>query len=516
MRKLKNILLILFAFFCCATKTYCMTAWINDLKTLFLSNNATIYAINIRTFNAKDTNKNGIIEESLGEERGTFLNAIDRLDELAAFGINTVQLLPVTSTGKTKALGTAGSLYSTSSFNEINPQFKAPNSKLTVEDEMRKFVDECHKRGLRVIVDLPCCGSYDLYLKNPELFKKDTDQNPIIPADWTDVRLLDAGTNNQINMDVYNLYAGFIDLMISLDVDGIKASVASIKPYSFWKRLIDSTKVRNPQFLFLAEASPSWKKSPSEYAEFTPCEKLLDAGFDGYYGNYSELKNWKTSNDLISEVKSNIELAKKYSGTKRVIGDFATHDQISPILVNGPQFSEMIIWLNTTLPVNSYYVDGFPTGDDYIYPWANKKSPESFTDDEYYFVHRGQLDIFNFSRKPEGKYYNILQNFIIANKFKVIVKDILSNGNFVPLKTSSQSAFAYARSYKNESIIVMGNLDFKKLQNVVINVPKISNDLSSLPIKISNTPPMISKGKINTTLAPGEVQILYFKSLELK
>lgn len=488
-----------------------MTAWSNDLKTLFLSNNAIIYAINIRTFNAKDTNKDGIIDESAGEERGNFLNAIDRLDELAALGVNTVNLLPVTPVGKIKALGTAGSLYATASFNEINPQLKAPNSNLTVMDEMREFVDECHKRHIRVIVDLPCCGAYDLFLQRPELFKKDKNNNPIVPSDWTDVRLLDAGTEEQINTDVYNEYSDFIKMMVDLDVDGIKANVPSLKPASFWKNLIDQTKLRNPEFLFLAEVTPV-NTVPAEYQP-TSFDKLMEAGFDGYYGGYSELKNWKTAGELISHIKSDIDLKKKHLNKKGVLGDFATQDQISPILVNGPAFSKMIIWLNATLPINAYYVDGFSTGDDYMYPLSNKKATKTFTDDEYYFMHRGQLDIFNFSRKPQGTDFDIVNEFLMANRFKFKARNLITNGSFTSLKTSSPSVFAYSRSLDKETIIVIGNLNFKTTQNVTISASKINDKLTSVPIKINNIP-TVSHGKISTTLAPGEVQVIYFTAEE--
>lgn len=515
MKKFQNIFLVIFISLMFSLKAFSATAWINDLRALFLSNNAIIYAINIRTFNAKDINNDGIIDEKAGESRGNFLNAIDRLDELASYGVNTVNLLPVTSTGKIKALGTAGSLYSISSFNTINPQLKNSGSNLSAYDQMREFVDECHKRNIRVIVDLPCCGAYDLYLKKPELFVKDANKTPVIPADWTDVRLLDAGNDLQINKDVYNLYSDFINLMTNLGVDGIKANIPNIKPYSFWKQLIDDTRLRNPQFLFLAEASPIWEKSPSEHTEFISCKKLLDAGFDGYYGNYMNLKNWKTSKSLISNVKTDIEFNKKYAGEKSVLGNFATHDQISPILVNGPQFNKMIIWLSATLPLNSYYIDGFNTGDNYIYFWANKKASETFTDDEYYFVHRGQLDIFNFSKKPGGNHYDILQDFIIANKFKNMAKDVLGNGNFVSLKTSCPSVFAYSRNNNNKSVIVIGNLDFKNTQKAIIRVPKINDNLISVPIKISNIPTILNR-KISTTLSPGEVQVLYFSSFNTK
>lgn len=515
MKKIIKKLLILFAALLFSTKVFCATAWINDLRTVYLSNSAIIYAINIRTYNAKDKNNNGIIEEELGEEKGTFLNAIERLDELTALGVNTVNLLPITPVGKIKAIGTAGSLYAASSFNEINPQLKSPNSALSINDEMKQFIDECHRRNIRVIVDLPCCGAYDMYLKNPDLFKKDSNNNPIVPADWTDVRLLDAGTDAQINMDVYNLYSDFINLMLNMDVDGIKANVPSTKPYSFWKKLIDDTRVRNPQFLFLAEASPHWSTSPSEYSVNTPCAKLLEAGFDGYYSNYSDLKNWKTSKDLISNIKTNIELNKKYGGNKRAIGNFATHDQISPILVNGPQYNKMMIWLSATLPLNSYFVDGFPTGDDYIYPLANKKAAKTYTDDEYYFVHRGQLDIFNFSRRPFGRYYDILQDYIMANKFKIHLNNIISNGDFIPLRTSSSTVFAYSRGNNKNFIVVIGNLDFKTMQKVTIWAPQVNPDLTSVPLKLTNIP-TISKGKISSVLTPGEVQVIYYSSLELK
>lgn len=515
MKNFRNALLIVFMIASCSTKAFSDSTWINDSRSLFSSNKSIIYGLNIRTFNAKDKNQNGIIEEELGEERGTFTNAIDRLDELSAFGINTVNLLPITPVGKVKALGTAGSLYSTSSFSELNPQLKNPNSKQSINEEFRNFVDECHKRKIRVIVDLPSCGSYDLYLKNPELFVKDKDQNPVVPADWTDVRLLNAGTEEKINTDVYRLYQSFVDLMVITGVDGIRANAATIKPAAFWKKLIEETRMINPQFLFLAEASKFSKESPSEYAIFTPYNKLLEAGFDGYYGNYSDLKNWKTSQDLFSHVKFDIDLAKKYSATKSVLGDFATHDEVSPVLINGPQLSKMIIWLNTTLPLNTYYIDGFATGDNYLYPWANKKSSKTFTDDEYYFAHRGKLDIFNFSRQPLGSQYDIVNDFIIANKFKKLAEKALSGGKFIQLRTSSPSVFAYARSLNSVSIIVFGNLDFKKTQNAVVNVPKLTSEMFSVPVKISNIP-KISKGKITTDLAPGEIQVLYFPALDLK
>jgi len=122
---MKKLVIALFTLVLMAPNVLANNVWVNDLRSLFLSNNAIIYVINMRTFGAQDINKDGIIDVSEGEESGNFLNAISRLDELQAMGINTLHVMPIMSVGKTKALGTAGSLYAASSFNQLNPQLKS-------------------------------------------------------------------------------------------------------------------------------------------------------------------------------------------------------------------------------------------------------------------------------------------------------------------------------------------------------------------------------------------------------
>ena len=272
--------------------------WVNNLRSIFLNNSAIIYGINLRTFNAQDANKNGLIDFDENEESGTFLNAIDRLDELKNRGINTIHLLPITPVGTTKALGTAGSLYAASDFKSLNPQLGSDKTALSIEYQARKFITEAHKRGISVIVDLPSMGSYNLYMTRPELFVKDKSGQPVIPVDWTDTRLLDAGTESEINHNVFMEYKGFVDMVIGLGADGIRADVASCKPAKFWKELIDYSRKKDNQFLWLAEASDSWTKPVHEEAVYTPYDKLLEAGFDGFYGSFFNLKDWKTGKKL--------------------------------------------------------------------------------------------------------------------------------------------------------------------------------------------------------------------------
>lgn len=503
MKKLLVSLLTTLILSNCANAQMVNGIWHNDLRSQFLQNKSIIYAINIRTFNAKDTNKNEIID--INEESGNFLNAIDRLDEIQNMGINTLHLLPINPVGKLKALGTAGSVYALADFGSLNPQLKAPDSTLSVNEQAKKFISECHKRNIRVIIDLPSCGAYDLFITHPEYFVKDTSGQPIIPLDWTDIRVFN--TNEE---DVYLQHKEFVDMIMTLGADGIRADVATMRPYSFWEDLIKYARSRDNEFMFLAEASNAWTEAPSQYAPFTTYDKLLQAGFDGYYGDFFNLKNWKTSKELINSVKFNQKI---YNTQKKtVIGSFTTHDETSPILINGSEFSKMMIWLNATLPLNSYFVDGFPTGDDYDYSWANKKASQSYTDDEYYFNHKGKFDLFNFSRRPGGTDKSIYNEFVLANKFKQYYMDELSSMKFIPLKTTSKSVFAYTRSNKDFMIVVIGNLDFKTSQTVTVKLHGVNQKTKYIDLRLNrHISPNFQQGKFTTELKAGDIQVLKIK-----
>lgn len=487
--------------------------WHNDLRTKFLNNEAVIMEINIRSFNSNDINEDGFIQEKMGEKRGTFINAIARLDELKNLGINTIHVLPITPSGKLKALGTAGSVYSAAAFDTISEDLYDKNSKLTLEEQAKLFINEAHKRGIRVIVDVPACASYDMYLQRPDLFVSTPAGEPVVPSDWTDVRLLSVGTEDNIDSNVFSLYKDFVKYMMSLGVDGIRADVAHCKTAAFWKELIAYSRERDPEFLWLAESSESWHEPISPYAVFTPYDKLLEAGFDGYYGSFFNIKDWKTAKELYNQISNTLNNTKKFKDKKSVIGSFTTHDEVSPILLKGDKFSDMIIWLNSTLPVNSYYVDGFQTGDDYYYRKGNKLADETLTDDDMYFTHRGKIDIFNFSRKPGGHNVEIKNNFLLGNNVKNSILPVLNGDTFTPLKTNNQKVFAYSFENNIKRVVTIGNLNFDEPVKVTVKIPKFNpNKQNVLPIKISEMPD-VKKGKVIMTLKPGETVVLIIHEL---
>ena len=485
----------------------------NDLRTRFLNNGTVIIEVNIRSFNSKDIDGDGFIREDIGEVRGTFLNAIERLDEVKNLGVNTLHVLPITPAGKLKALGTAGSLYAASDFQSINPDLIDKNSKLTPEEQAKKFIEEAHKRKIRVIVDVPACASYDLYLNRPDLFVQQASGEPVMPADWTDVRLLSTGTKDKVDVNVYSLYKDFVKYVMSLGADGIRADVAHCKTPLFWKELIEYSRTKDPEFLWIAEASDSWDEAISPQAVFTPYNELLEAGFDGYYGSFFNLKDWKNAKELYKQFSFTLEDNKKYKEAKSVIGSFTTHDEVSPVLLKGTALSDMIIWLNATLPVNTYFPDGFQTGDDYIYKMGNRLAPSSNTDDDTYFVHRGKIDIFNLSRRPGGDNMSLRNDLLLANNVKQSILPVLNEGVFTPLKTNNQKVFSYMFANNIKKVITIGNLDFEEPIKVTVKVPKFNpKHQNVLPIKISSMPD-VKKGKVILNMQPGEIVVLIIHEL---
>lgn len=479
-----------------------------NLREMFQNNESIVYSINMRTFNANDKNGNGIIEFSHGETSGSFINAIDRLDELKSLGINTIHVLPITPVGKIKALGTAGSLYAMSDILSINPQLLDSNSELSPKEQVKLFVDECHKRDINVIIDLPSCGAYDLFINRPELFILNKDREAYTPLDWVDVRLFNVPNDEKLfTSDIFILHKLFINSMIELGFDGLRADVATMKPYIFWKELIKFARNKKPTFMFLAEASEVWTEPASDKAYFTDYKQLLEAGFDGYYGNYFDLKNWKSMDDLTRAVKNQQKVFKKYKEKKSVIGSFETHDVVSPLITGGENFSKIIIWLNATLPLNPYYVDGFLQADDYIYEYSNKKASETYTDDEYYYVHQGQIDIFNFSRKPGSDSNVLINEHKQAIKLRKDFEEEITKGKFIQLSDNKSEIFAYQRTLNNKSVVVIINRNLVNSNDINIKIKGINSKIKTSFKKEPSSAKLV-KSRLVGKLKPAEIIVL--------
>ncbi len=501
---------LIFTLFICFLTSFNSMAlsWNNDARTLFQENKANVYVLNMRTFAARDINGNGIIDIEQGEKVGTFTEAIKRLESLAFNKINTIHLLPITPVGKIKALGTAGSLYAMDDFSSINPQLDDKTNDLSVLDEARMFIDAAHKKGIRVIVDLPSCGSYDLFLRRPELFERGIDDNGVIPADWTDVRLFRVvEADGGLNDDLLAEHKKFIDMLKYIGADGVRADVATIKPYEFWQILINYARRNDPQFLFLAEASESWMEKIGNVNIFTSYDKLLSAGFDVVLGNFMNYQKFSSPEDLFKAYNNAKKLGQVNGVKKSIILNFATHDDISPMLINS-NYPNQLLWLSATLPGNMYFVNGFLTGDFYSYPYANKKAPVSYTDDETYYVHKGKLDIFNFSRRAGGNTLTLTSAYSLASGFKSVLYPLFETQPNI-LKTTNKDIWAYEYSdSKNKVVVIFNHNPYMEVSGQV-SYKGINSFDELMPIKLPSGELTYNKGKFDMRLGPSDIAVFW-------
>ncbi|MBR1943199.1 hypothetical protein IJ843_05650 [bacterium] len=496
----------------------------NNLRSMLQNGESKILAIVPRTFNAKD--ENGDEKITGNEQHGTFLNAIDRLDEVKAEGFNTFHILPIHPTGKKHAMGLAGSLYSPLDFLAIDPNLIDKNDKRSAKEQVKAFTDECHKRNIKVMLDLPSCSSYDLYLEKPELMAKERDGQAKTPQGWNDIRMFQPysdETKRELNPELVDLHKKYVDMCVELGIDGIRADVARAKPTEFWDIIIPYSHSKDPEFGWLGETYTYEDASPQANMPQDRPEDSLRAGFDAYYGQYHIFHEWKGAKDLNDFVKENIEMSNRLEKGKSIIGSFTTHDDISPMFHGGTEYCNLTAGLQATLPMlNPYYVDGYQSGDYYVYGYDHSKSEESETDCHEMTVHRGKLDIFNLSRKPGGKNPEIGQFMTESFKMRDKYQDVVTKGSFIELDKKNDKddqVIAYARHKDGKTLLVIGNKNINRNVTATVKVPtmKETQELKNLlPAYGKQSKYQASEGEIKVDLGPSRIHVFEIDTPEIE
>ncbi len=358
----------------------------NNLRSMFQNNQAVIFALVPRTFTAKDTDHNGLIQ---GNERpGYFTTMVERLDELKSYGINTLHLLPINPPGAIAAKGSAGSVYAPLDYLTIDPKLDDPTNPKNVYEEAKDAIKECHKRNIKVMVDLPSCMSVDLYESREDLRATDADGNPKTPEGWEDIRMFNPWQDEDrriLNPALLDYHKKFIDMCIDLGIDGIRADVGRAKPPEFWDQITSYARSKDPEFAFLAECYTNEDASPMKNMPADRPFEALKAGFDSYYGQYHIFHMWKAK-DFHNFIRESLNISKDpQTGAyilpkgKSLIGSFATHDDDSPMSHGGPDYCMMTDVIQTTLPMtNPYILSGFESGDRYLYEYGQKYVDKTF------------------------------------------------------------------------------------------------------------------------------------------
>lgn len=496
------------------------TEYHNDLRTMIRNNESVMLAIAPRTFTAVDLNGDEKITLSEGEKPGTFLSAIDRLDELKNDGINTIHILPIHPPGKKRAMGTAGSLYAPAKLiNDdghlaIDPILIDKNDPRTPDEQFKAFIDECHKRNIKVMLDLPSCASVDLFEAEPELMAFGRNGEDKTPQGWTDIRMFDPWddeTKRTLNPKLLEMHKQYVDACIDLGIDGIRADVARAKPTEFWDILIRYSHKRDKEFAWLGESYTYECASPQVNMPYDRPEDTLRAGFDEFYGQYHIFHEWSTAKEFNNYVKENIAMSKRLPAGKTCLGSFTTHDDKSAMIRGGENYCNLTTIIQSTIPMcNPYFVDGFQTGDYYDYAYSETYSEETMTDKHIMDHHSYQLDIFNLSRKPGGNYPDIERVMRETLKMRSENKDLFSdrNSSFIELDKygdKKDQIIAYARHNHGRTALVIANKNPNRRLTGTVLVPGLKESqklVNMAPSYGDKSEFQVANGEVRVDLAP--------------
>ena len=497
----------------------------NNLRTMIQNNESVMLAIVPRTFTAEDLNDDDKITLSTGEKCGTFLSAISRLDELKEDGINTIHVLPIHPTGKKNAMGTAGSLYSPEKYVTddghlaIDPMIIDKNDPRTPDEQFKAFIDECHKRNIKVMLDLPSCASVDLFETEPELMAYGRNGEDKTPQGWADIRMFEPWADEAkrtLNPALLEMHKQYVDACIDLGIDGIRADVARAKPPEFWDILIKYSHEKDPEFGWLAESYTYECASPMINMPYDRPEDLLKAGFDDYYGQYHIFHDWRNCSDFTDYVKLNLDLSHKLPAGKSVIGSFLTHDDSSSMIHGGENFCKLTTVLQATIPMcNPYFIDGFQTGDYYDYKYRDTDNIETFTEKTLMNEHRYRLALFNLSRKPGGESPDIERVMKGVLKMRSENLDVLANRNssFIELDKRDDKydqIITYARHNNGRTILVVANKNPNRNVTGTIEIPGLKEKqklVNMVPEYGKTSEFQVAQNELRVNLAPADAYV---------
>ena len=193
---------------------------------------AVIYQVNLRQFTAE----------------GTLSAAARQLPRLKDLGVDILWLMPIHPIGEKNRKGSLGSPYSVRDYRAVNPEFGT-------FDDLKRFVDQAHSLGMRVILDWVANHSaWDnpLVTQHPDWYERDWkgDFHPTSWWDWSDIIEFDY-SKRELRRYMADAMAFWVR---EAGVDGFRCDVAAYVPIDFWNEVRRELDAIKPVFM-LAEAA---------------------------------------------------------------------------------------------------------------------------------------------------------------------------------------------------------------------------------------------------------------------
>lgn len=196
----------------------------NKLRNLF------IYQVFVRNYSNKGT-----------------LNEVTKdLNRIKDLGADIVYLMPIQPIGVKGRKGNYGSPYAISNYTEISPD-------LGSMDDLKKLIQESHKIGLKVIMDIVFHHSAPDHvwtLQHPDyyVYKNGKLSNKV--GEWSDIADFEFDNNPALIESLTQVLEFYVDL----GLDGFRFDVASLIPHSFYQVAFPRIRAKNSQLILLAES----------------------------------------------------------------------------------------------------------------------------------------------------------------------------------------------------------------------------------------------------------------------
>lgn len=208
--------------------------------------------------NAPDWITNGIIyqiQPRAFTPEGTLKAATEMLPHVADLGVTIVYLCPVfladddadtmtwSPRQKASKMNNPRNPYRMADYYHVDPEYG-------IDADLKEFIDECHRLGLRVMLDMVYlhCGSKAVFLsENPDFVKRDENGSAIKAAwNWPALNY----KNNELREYLWQNMEYWVS---KFDVDGFRCDVADGVPLDFWEAARDRLEKIRPDIGMLSE-----------------------------------------------------------------------------------------------------------------------------------------------------------------------------------------------------------------------------------------------------------------------
>ena len=389
-----------------------------------------VYQINPRTFSRE----------------GTIKAVTDELPKLKDLGFRVMYLCPIFEEDDSENREFWSTRQKKSETNNPKNPYRMNNyfridSEYGTENDLREFIEEAHRLGMRVLLDLVYLHigpNAPILKRHPEFARQDRDGN-IICTEWN-FPYLDYTSDGLREYLMCNM----IYYLGEMDADGFRCDVGDGVPTDFWVEARRRMKAVKPDSVLINEGS-NWNN--------------LLKGFDSSYCFDWHVNLYKAFSGEISaaECRAFLEkLANEIPSGAKLIFDIDNHDTVT----DWPKRTEKVAGHNgmEQIEVINYLLDGIPM----VY-CGNELADEAYHSLFANRFHMGRFETTD-RRGLETLDYSLRRQEIMKglNTLK-LESDILCYGSTVWVDNSApEKLLSFSREYNGKKITFIGNISREK------------------------------------------------------